>query len=48
MEQYDEMDENRTTERILHKMTDPEEIEKRKQKKQEEEMNEEQKKRFSL
>lgn len=38
-ERYDELDENRTTARILHRMTDPEQIELRKLAKEEEEIN---------
>ena len=45
---YDEMDEKRTTERVLKRMTDPEQIEKRKLEKEEQEMNEEQSKRIGL
>lgn len=36
---FDEMDEQRTTARVLHRMTDPEQIELRKLEKEENEMN---------
>lgn len=45
---YDEMDSNRTTARILDKMTNPELIAKRKIEKEEKEMNEIQAQRIGL
>lgn len=38
-ERYDEMDERRTTERVLKRMTDPEQIEKRRLEREDDEMN---------
>lgn len=45
---YDEMEQNKTTARILHRMTDPEDIQKRKLVKEEKEMNELQANRIGL
>lgn len=45
---YDEMDENRTTMRVIKRMTDPEQIEIRRQHKEEVEMNAAQVKRIGL
>lgn len=45
---YDEMDERQTTERVLHRMTDPIQIEKRRHAKEEREMNDIQAKRIGL
>lgn len=47
-ERYDEMDERKTTERVLARMTDPEQIEKRRLEKEEKQMNEVQAKRIGL